>query len=141
MEQHSLIISSLDKIKEITNEFLRITKGQKHFAFYGDMGVGKTTFIKQLCKDLGVGDVVNSPSFAIINEYSSFENGSIFHFDLYRINNIEEAYDFGYEDYFFGDSFCFVEWPEKIESLIPDHFMKVKLTEIINSQREIQFPI
>ena len=141
MEKQTLLIPSLDKLKEISKQFLQLTEGHKQFAFYGEMGVGKTTFIKQLCRDLGVGDDVNSPSFAIINEYLSPFNGPIFHFDLYRINSIEEAFDFGYEDYFFSDSYCFVEWPEKIESLIPDHFMKVKLEELEKSQRKIQFPL
>lgn len=137
--EKEIVIENLESIPQAAADFIAKNKNQKHFAFYGDMGVGKTTFIKQLCKYLGVKDIVNSPSFAIINEYSSDTNGAIFHFDLYRIESEEEAYDFGYEDYFFSDDYCFVEWPERIENLIPDHFLTVKLREIEEGKRIITF--
>jgi tRNA threonylcarbamoyladenosine biosynthesis protein TsaE len=134
-----LTIKNINEISSVAKKFLESIKTHKHLAFYGEMGVGKTTFIKELCKELGVDDTVNSPSFAIINEYFSETNGAIYHFDLYRIESEEEAYDFGYEDYFYGDDYCFVEWPERIENLIPEHFLIVKIVELENGTREISF--
>jgi tRNA threonylcarbamoyladenosine biosynthesis protein TsaE len=98
------------------------------FAFYGKMGAGKTTFIKVLCQYLGAVDIVQSPSFAIINEYKARTGESIFHFDFYRIRKIEEAFDIGYEDYFYSGSYCFIEWPELIEELLPEGTVKVSIT-------------
>ena len=98
------------------------------FAFYGKMGVGKTTFIKVLCQHLGAVDIVQSPSFAIINEYKTQTEESIFHFDFYRIKKTEEAFDIGYEDYFYSGSWCFIEWPELIEELLPEGTVKVSIT-------------
>jgi tRNA threonylcarbamoyladenosine biosynthesis protein TsaE len=98
------------------------------FAFYGNMGVGKTTFIKVLCKYLCAADIVQSPSFSIINEYKTLRGESIFHFDFYRIRKIAEAYDIGYEDYFYSGAFCFIEWPELIEELLPEGTVKVSIT-------------
>ena len=102
------------------------------------MGAGKTTFIKALCEELGVTDVVNSPTFAIINEYAAGKE-KIYHFDFYRINKPEEALDFGYEDYFYSGSFCFVEWPEKIADLLPQDTLKLYITEEADGSREISF--
>jgi len=98
------------------------------FAFYGSMGAGKTTFIKVLCQYLGAIDIVQSPSFSIINEYITSSGDSIFHFDFYRIKKLEEAFDIGYEDYFYSGSFCFIEWPELIEELLPEGTIKVSIT-------------
>ncbi len=120
-------IDNLNDIDSAAKEFLAVVGDKRHFAFYGPMGAGKTTFIKAVCEQLGTIDTVSSPSFAIINEYNSAA-GRIFHFDFYRIKNLEEAYNLGYEDYFFGDDYCFVEWPEKIEELMPEHFTIVKIT-------------
>ena len=97
------------------------------FALYGEMGAGKTTFIKVLCRELGVDDIVQSPTFAIINEYKTRSGDSIFHFDFYRIRKPEEALDIGYEDYFYSGSYCFIEWPELIESLLPADAVRVTL--------------
>ena len=100
------------------------------FAFYGKMGAGKTTFIKALCKLLGVEDEVNSPTFAIINEYRSQTTAElIYHFDFYRIKKLEEVYDLGYEDYFYSGALCFIEWPELVEELLPLDAKKVTITE------------
>lgn len=96
------------------------------FAFYGKMGAGKTTFIKAVCRELGVEDLVQSPSFAIIHEYKS-NAGSLFHFDFYRIKTTEEVFDLGYEDYFFSGSYCFIEWPGFIEELLPDDVIRVTI--------------
>ena len=131
-------IKSLGDIDKAAKEFLATTEGKRHFAFYGSMGAGKTTFIKAVCEQLGTTDIVSSPTFAIINEYASAA-GRIFHFDFYRIKNLEEAYNLGYEDYFFGDEYCFVEWPEKIEDIMPEHFTTVKITATGDDSRIVEF--
>lgn len=133
-----LAINNLNEIESVAKQFLVATEGKRHFAFYGSMGAGKTTFIKAVCEQLGTTDTVSSPSFAIINEYNS-NSGKIFHFDFYRIKNLEEAYNLGYEDYFFGDDYCFVEWPEKIEELMPEHFTIVKVSVDDNDKRTLEF--
>ena len=107
------------------------------FAFYGKMGAGKTTFIKVLCHHLGAIDIVQSPSFAIINEYQTNSGESLFHFDFYRIKKMEEAFDIGYEDYFYSGSYCFIEWPELIEELLPEGTIKVFISG--DSERVIEF--
>lgn len=99
------------------------------FAFYGAMGAGKTTFIRAVCEELGVRETVTSPTFAIINEYRGREGESIYHFDFYRINKLEEAFDFGYEDYFYSGNLCFIEWPELVEPLLPENTVKVYIAE------------
>ena len=132
-----ITINTLTDITAAAKEFLAAVGDKRHFAFYGPMGAGKTTFIKAVCEQLGTTDTVSSPSFAIINEYNSAA-GRIFHFDFYRIKNLEEAYNLGYEDYFFGDDYCFVEWPEKIEELMPEHFTIVKISVDDANQRIIE---
>ena len=112
-------INSLDNIKDAAREFIAAMGDNTVFAFYGKMGAGKTTFIKAICEYMGVSDVINSPSFSIINEYRAESGELIYHFDFYRINKVEEAYDFGYEDYFYCGALCFIEWPELIEELLP----------------------
>ena len=108
------------------------------FAFRGTMGAGKTTFIKALCEELGVQDVINSPTFAIVNEYGPTDDGRlIYHFDFYRINKPEEAYDFGYEDYIYSDALCFIEWPEKIEELLPPDTVNVYIEEQPDGSRRV----
>jgi tRNA threonylcarbamoyladenosine biosynthesis protein TsaE len=110
------------------------------FALYGEMGAGKTTFIKVVCKYLMAVDIVQSPSFSIINEYKTRQGESVFHFDFYRIKKLEEAFDIGYEDYFYSGSYCFIEWPEMIESLLPDNCVRVLISETgEDRQREIEF--
>ncbi|MBE9467924.1 MAG: tRNA (adenosine(37)-N6)-threonylcarbamoyltransferase complex ATPase subunit type 1 TsaE [Bacteroidetes bacterium] len=133
----TLEINNISEIEETAKLFLNKTKKHKKFAFFGDMGVGKTTFIKELCKQLGVTDVVNSPSFAIVNEYTSSNDEIIYHFDFYRIKNINEVFDFGYEEYFYSPNYCFVEWPEKIQQLLPEDFIIVNFTEESNHKRII----
>jgi len=131
-------IKSLDTIRETAREFINNMGGRTVFAFYGSMGAGKTTFVKAVCEELGVKDVVNSPTFAIINEYEVEGKAPIFHFDFYRINKPEEAFDFGYEDYFYSGSICFIEWPEKIESLLPENCVKVTIEEQADGSRKIE---
>jgi tRNA threonylcarbamoyladenosine biosynthesis protein TsaE len=130
-------ISSLDTIHQTAREFIAAMDKRIVFAFYGAMGVGKTTFIKALCEELGVEDVVNSPTFAIVNEYEVKGKSPIYHFDFYRINKPEEAFDFGYEDYFYSGNLCFIEWPEKIEGLLPNDCVNVSFSELEDGRRKI----
>ena len=121
----------LHKISELhiaAKKILENFPENKIFAFYGQMGAGKTTFIKIICETLGVKEIVSSPTFSLVNEYISAKDQKIYHFDFYRINNISEAYDMGYEEYFYSNSFCFIEWPEKIVELLPDTFVKVNIS-------------
>ena len=106
-------------------------------AFYGKMGAGKTTFIKALCEELGVEDVITSPTFAIVNEYSLPSQGALYHFDFYRIKKLEEVYDMGYEDYFYSGNLCLIEWPELIEELLPENALRVTIEEQPDGTRTI----
>ena len=133
-------IESLETIRKTAREFIEtvIKQGSgRVFLFYGSMGAGKTTFIRAICEELGVEESVNSPTFAIVNEYRSGEGDPIYHFDFYRINKEEEAYDFGYEDYFYSGELSFVEWPEKIENLLPEDAVTVSITEQPDGTREV----
>lgn len=130
-------IKSLEQIDEAAIEFIKTMGDNTVFAFHGDMGAGKTTFIKAICENLGVSDTINSPTFAIINEYRSDSAELIYHFDFYRIKNEEEAFDFGYEDYFFSGSLCFIEWPEKIESLLPRDTVHVTIKVADDNSRKV----
>ena len=133
-------INSLDNIHVAAKEFLENMGNGKVFAFYGKMGAGKTTFVKAVCEELGVDDVITSPTFAIVNEYQSATTGdSIFHFDFYRIKKLDEVYDMGYEDYFYSGSLCFLEWPELIEELLPEDAVKVTIEETADGSRVIKF--
>ena len=122
-------ITSLDNIEAAAKEFVNLMGDDTVFAFYGDMGAGKTTFINALCRVLGVEeDTTNSPSFSIVNEYRSDTTAElIYHFDLYRIENLEEAFDIGIEDYFDSGALCFLEWPERIEDILPYDTVKVEI--------------
>ena len=136
------IIPSIDRIDETARQFAAAAKfDDKHrnvFAFYGKMGAGKTTFIKALCDVLGVDDVVNSPTFAIVNEYhSGVLNGPVFHFDFYRIKHVDESFDIGTDDYFYSGAPCFIEWPELIEPLLPDNAVRVDIEELPDGRRRV----
>ena len=133
-------ISTLHNIHSAAQAFLEATDVNRVFAFYGKMGAGKTTFIKALCEELGVEDAVNSPTFAIVNEYYSIRlNGPIFHFDFYRIKRIEEAFDIGTDDYFYSGAPCFIEWPELIEDILPEETVRVSIEEQPDGTRTIEF--
>lgn len=132
-------IDKLDNIKQAAKEFVDNMGTNKVFAFYGKMGAGKTTFIKAICECLGVEDVITSPTFAIVNEYTDKNGMPIYHFDYYRIKKLEEVYDMGYEDYFYSGSPCFIEWPELIESLLPEDAVKVTITEQKDGSRTVSF--
>ena len=137
-------IKDLEHIREAAREFINQIGDRRVFAFYGKMGAGKTTFVKAICEELGVEDVITSPTFAIVNEYTTspnpFQGGElssspwgrlgevpIYHFDFYRIKKLEEVYDMGYEDYFYSGALCFIEWPELIEEVLPDDAVRVHI--------------
>lgn len=132
-----LHLKNLSEIDVAAQTFVREMGDKKVFAFYGEMGVGKTTFIKAVCSALGVKENISSPTFAIINEYTKADGKPIYHFDFYRIKNLEEAYDFGYEDYLYSGKICFIEWPELIESLLPDDVVRVQIELGDNGERFI----
>ena len=131
-------ISDLDNIRTAAQEFIKNIGEARVFAFYGKMGAGKTTFVKAVCEELGVEDVITSPTFAIINEYTADEQ-IIYHFDFYRIKKIEEVYDMGYEDYFYSGALCFIEWPELIEEILSDDAVRVSITEQSDGSRLVKF--
>lgn len=149
-------IQDTEHIREAAREFVNHIGDHRVFAFYGKMGAGKTTFIKAVCEELGVQDVITSPTFAIVNEYtidhssapeSAVNNGQcsmvnvqcIYHFDFYRIKKLEEVYDMGYEDYFYSGALCFMEWPELIEEILPDDAVRVTITEQEDGSRVVNF--
>ena len=134
-----ITISSLENIHEAAKEFVAAMGDNTVFAFYGSMGAGKTTFIKAVCEILGVEDVINSPTFAIVNEYRSGSGELVYHFDFYRIKKLEEVYDMGYEDYFYCGALCFIEWPELIEDVLPLDAVKVEITEQEDGTRVVKF--
>ncbi len=118
-------------------QLLEFAKEQRIFLFYGEMGAGKTTFIKDICAALGVTEIVSSPTFSIVNEY---DNGTLrlYHFDFYRLKRETEALDLGYEDYFYSGDYCFIEWPEKIPNLLPPHFVEVRISDNGDGSRVIE---
>ena len=134
-----ITINGLDSINEAAKEFVNNMGDAKVFAFYGKMGAGKTTFIKAICDCLGVVDTVTSPTFAIVNEYQSDTvDYPIYHFDFYRIKKLEEVYDMGYEDYFYGGGICLIEWPELIEDLLPEDAVHVDIKENEDGTRSVK---
>ena len=134
-----ITISSIEQIQEAAHQFLEAMGNRKLFAFYGKMGVGKTTFIKAICEQMGVTDVINSPTFAIINEYLDGDQRPIYHFDFYRIRKPAEVLDIGFEDYINSDAYCFMEWPEMIEGFLPEETVKVTMEEQDDGSRTVTF--
>ena len=132
-------IQDLEHIREAARQFIAVMGDRKVFAFYGHMGAGKTTFVKAVCEELGVEDVITSPTFAIINEYQSREGDTIYHFDFYRIKKLEEVYDMGYEEYFYSGALCLIEWPELIEEILPEDAVRVNINEQEDGSRTITF--
>ncbi len=128
-------LSDLSQLQASARLLLNEFSQDRIFAFYGSMGAGKTTFIKALCNEMGSEDYVTSPTFALINEYSTSNGSVIYHFDFYRIKKLEEAFDLGYEDYIYSGNYCFIEWPEMIEALLPEGIVEVRITEIDNGVR------
>ena len=135
-----IIIKSPETIRESAKAFVEAMGDSTIFAFYGSMGAGKTTFIKAICEEMGVEDVITSPTFAIVNEYRSATSGElIYHFDFYRIKKQEEVYDMGYEDYIESGAVCFMEWPELIEDLLPEDVVKVSIKQQKDGSRIVEW--
>jgi tRNA threonylcarbamoyladenosine biosynthesis protein TsaE len=132
-----IIVSNVSDLPGAAQKLISHDPSKKIFVFYGLMGAGKTTFIKEVCKALNVKDVVSSPTFSLVNEYHTTDNKKIFHFDFYRIKDESEAYDLGYEDYFYSGNYCLIEWPEKIESIVPEDCIIVNITQMENEKRKI----
>ncbi len=130
-------INSIEEYPAAAKEFIASMGNNRIFAFYGSMGAGKTTFIKSVCEAMGVEDAINSPTFAIVNEYEDCKANTIYHFDFYRIKSIAEVYNMGYEEYIYSDAYCFMEWPELIEELLPEETVKVTIEEDENGKRTI----
>lgn len=124
----SLKINNLSELPAVSQMLIKAFGTKKVIAFKGEMGAGKTTLIKAICEELGVKQTISSPTFSIVNEYLSSSGKKIYHFDFYRINKISEAYDMGYEEYFYSDAYCFVEWPEKIAELMPEDVLTVNIS-------------
>lgn len=133
-----ILIKNTDEIANAAREFVEKMDGQTIFAFYGKMGVGKTTFIKAICEELGVTDVINSPTFAIVNEYLSGDGEPIYHFDFYRIKKDQEVLDIGFEDYVYSGNLCLMEWPELIEDFLPEETVKVTIEEQPDGSRIVR---
>jgi tRNA threonylcarbamoyladenosine biosynthesis protein TsaE len=133
------IKTGLENIQDAAKKICEYLNDRQIIALYGNMGAGKTTLIKAICREKGVMESVTSPTFSLVNEYKTSGNETIYHFDFYRINNIAEVYDFGYEEYFYSGKLCFVEWPEMVEELLPDNTLRINIRTLDNNKREISF--
>jgi len=134
-----IIIRDKSLLHESAKKFLSLTLGKKIFAFFGSMGAGKTTIIKAICEALGTKDIVTSPTFTIVNEYMTYSGESIYHIDFYRIRKTEEVFDFGIEEYLGSGSYCFMEWPELVEGILPPETVNVRITVDDTEQRILKF--
>lgn len=132
-----LRIPGTDALENTARTLLDAFPEQKVFAFYGEMGAGKTTIIKAICRVLGVSDVTSSPTFGLIHEYRTGQGDSVFHFDFYRIETIEEVFDIGYEEYMYSGDYCFLEWPELVEDILPEEAVRLSLKVEENGTREL----
>ena len=131
-------IENIDSIHDAAKQFVAAMGEATVFAFYGKMGAGKTTFIKAVCEEMGIDDVITSPTFAIVNEYRAETTGElVYHLDFYRIKKLEEVYDMGYEDYFYSGAVCFIEWPELVEELLPEDAVRVRIEENADGSRTV----
>ena len=132
-------VNQLADLHQAAVQLLEFADDERIFLFEGEMGAGKTTFIKAICEAMGVADVVSSPTFSIVNEYRSGDDKSIYHFDFYRIEDLQEAYDIGYEEYFYSGDLCLVEWPEKIRELLPEQYVLVNISAPAPDSRLLSF--
>ncbi len=132
-----MYMNTKDDVPVVAERLISMMDHHTVFAFYGELGAGKTTLIAEICRQLGVSGTVTSPSFAIVNEYGTKDGDSIYHFDFYRIKNISEAFDIGYEEYFFSGNLCLIEWPEMIEELLPDEFVQVFIQPMPDGSRTV----
>jgi tRNA threonylcarbamoyladenosine biosynthesis protein TsaE len=137
--QNRIVFRNLNEIDRAAASFLEKIGHCKVIALYGSMGAGKTTFTKALCKVMGVTDGVNSPTFSIINEYLKADGSPVYHFDFYRIDKLSEAFDIGFEEYIYSGELCIIEWPEKVEQILPDDTLKVQISVLDDDSREILF--
>ncbi|WP_432712616.1 tRNA (adenosine(37)-N6)-threonylcarbamoyltransferase complex ATPase subunit type 1 TsaE [Pedobacter sp.] len=135
----NLKINGLQGLAEAAQQLLSFSGEEKIFVFEGDMGAGKTTFIKEICLALGIEDVVSSPTFSIVNEYLDQDQQPVYHFDFYRIKDLQEVYDIGYEEYFYSGNICLIEWPERITPLLPEEYISVGITALNETQRSMNF--
>ena len=131
-----IVIASLDELKDVAEAVIESLDGRNVVALFGAMGAGKTTLISAIMEHLGSTDNVTSPTFALVNQYSTAANEPVYHFDFYRINRIEEAFDMGYEEYFYSGDLCLVEWPELVEQLLPDDAMVVRIEVLSPTERK-----
>lgn len=134
---HSWSVKEENQLEQIAHQLITDFKNNRVFTFSGNLGSGKTTFIKYLCKAVGVTALVSSPTFALVNEYEGFKGLRVYHFDFYRIKNVREAYDMGYEEYLYSGGYCFIEWPEMIEELVPKDAVNLYI-EAKGDTREIR---
>ena len=133
----TISLNTLSKLPAAAKEILSFAQAKTIFCFYGELGAGKTTLIKEICRQLGVTDPGSSPTFSLINEYDAGSGKRLFHFDLYRLKSESEIYDIGYEEYLFSGNYCFIEWPLKIERLLPANHVKVQI-EVKEGERIIR---
>lgn len=134
-------VTTLAELESAAKTILNDMGNNRIFALNGTMGAGKTTLIKEFCVVLGVEEVVSSPTFALVNEYSSKSNEPIYHFDFYRIKKLSEVFDIGYEEYFYSGNYCFIEWPELITELLPDLFVYLLIEEKSDGSRTISYSV
>jgi len=141
MIPETLFAKKPEDLHQVASAMIEKLNDERIFAFYGKMGAGKTTLIKALCEVLEVKEIVSSPTFALVNEYSTYDEQAVYHFDFYRIKKIEEVYDIGYEEYFYSDSYCLIEWPELVTDLLPERYVKVEIEVLENEERKITFSV
>lgn len=141
MNKKTIKVSHIDELPEAARQIIADLKDERIFAISGKMGAGKTTLIKALCEELGVLEVVSSPTFALVNEYSGISDESVFHFDFYRIKKLEEVFDIGYEEYLYSGNYCFMEWPELVVDILPEQFVDLKIEVNGDDKRIIKYQV
>lgn len=130
-----ILCNSINELEKVAEKILKLVEDKRIIAFFGEVGAGKTTLIKEICKKIGVTETVLSPTFSIVNEYKTDKGESVYHFDFYRLKSLSEAYDMGYEEYFYSGNYCLIEWSEKIIPLLPADFVKIEITVLGENER------